>query len=62
MANALKKNNFHIAADQVRLEGPLKELGLYTITIHLAQEVNAEVKVWVVPSVVEEGAGEKQPS
>ncbi len=62
VANALKKNNFHIAADQVRLEGPLKELGLYTITIHLAQEVNAEVKVWVVPSVVEEGAGEKQLS
>lgn len=62
VANALKRNNFHIAADQVRLEGPLKELGLYTITIHLAQEVNAEVKVWVVPSVVEEGAAGPQQS
>jgi large subunit ribosomal protein L9 len=57
VANALKRANFHIAADQVRLKGPLKELGLYTIDIHLGNEVNAEVKVWVVPSVGED-AGE----
>ncbi len=56
VANALKRNNFHIAADQVRLKGPLKELGLYTINIHLGSEVEAEVKVWVVPSV--EGAAD----
>ena len=31
VANALKRANFHIAADQVRLKGPLKELGLYTV-------------------------------
>jgi large subunit ribosomal protein L9 len=59
VANALKRANFHIAADQVRLTGPLKELGLYTVVIHLGHEVNAEVKVWVVPSVVEEGAAEQ---
>ncbi len=51
VANALKRNNFHIAADQVRLKGPLKELGLYTVAIHLGQDVEAEIKVWVVPSV-----------
>ncbi|MEN6557236.1 MAG: 50S ribosomal L9 C-terminal domain-containing protein, partial [Thermoguttaceae bacterium] len=56
VANALKKANFHIATDQVRLKGPLKELGLYTIEVHLGHEINAEVKVWVVPSVAEEGA------
>lgn len=54
VANALKKASFHIAADQVRLKGPLKELGLYTVAIHLGHDVNAEVKVWVVPSVGEE--------
>jgi large subunit ribosomal protein L9 len=54
VANALKKAGFHIAPDQVRLTGPLKELGLYTIKIHLGYEVEAEVKVWVVPSVVED--------
>jgi large subunit ribosomal protein L9 len=56
VANALKRASFHIAADQVRLKGPLKELGLYTIAIHLGHEIEAEVKVWVVPSVADDGA------
>jgi large subunit ribosomal protein L9 len=56
VSNALKRNNFHIAADQVRLKGPLKELGLYTVAIHLGAEIEAEVKIWVVPSVGEEAA------
>ena len=56
VANALKRNNFHIAADQVRLKGPLKELGLYTIAVHLGRDVEAEVKVWVVPSVAADEA------
>jgi large subunit ribosomal protein L9 len=47
----LKRINITITADQVRLEGPLKELGLYTVKIHLAQEIESELKVWVVPSV-----------
>ena len=55
VANALKRANFHIAPDQVRLKGPLKELGLYTVAVHLGHEIDAEVKVWVVPSVAEEG-------
>jgi large subunit ribosomal protein L9 len=54
VSNALKRAGFHIATDQVRLEGPLKELGLYTIKIHLGSSVDAEVKIWVVPSVVTE--------
>jgi large subunit ribosomal protein L9 len=56
VSNALKKANFHITQDQVRLTGPLKELGLYTIKIHLGSDVDAEVKIWVVPSVTEEAA------
>ena len=36
--NALKKLEFTITADQVRLKGPLKELGLYTVKIHLEVE------------------------
>jgi large subunit ribosomal protein L9 len=38
---ALKRNEFTITADQVRLKGPLKELGLYTVAIHLGHEVEA---------------------
>ena len=47
---SLKKANCNVAEDQVRLEGPLKELGLYHVKVHLAEEIEAEVKVWVVPT------------
>jgi len=42
----------------VRLKGPLKELGLYTVNIHVGHDINAELKTWVVPSVAEDGPGE----
>ncbi|NQU24938.1 MAG: 50S ribosomal protein L9 [Candidatus Nealsonbacteria bacterium] len=51
---ALKRNNVTITQDQVRLQGPLKELGLYTVKIHVGHEIEGEVKVWVVPSVGDE--------
>ncbi len=51
---ALKKVNFSLNPDQIRLEGPLRELGLYTIKVHFGQDVDGEVKVWVVPSVDDE--------
>ena len=51
IVNALKRNKITITHDQVRLKGPLKELGLYTVKVHLGQDIEAELKVWVVPSV-----------
>ena len=50
IVTALKQSEFTITTDQVRLEGPLKELGLYTVKIHLHQEIEADLKVWVVPT------------
>ncbi len=50
IVDGLKASGFALAQDQVRLEGPLKELGLYTVKIHLHSEVEASVKVWVVPT------------
>lgn len=58
IVNALKRQNITISQDQVRLKGPLKELGLYTVKIHVGQEIDSEMKIWVVPSVAEEEAGE----
>ncbi len=55
----LKRNEVTVTADQVRLKGPLKELGLYTVLIHLGHEVEAELKVWVVPTVAEEAPEKK---
>lgn len=57
---ALKRNEITITADQVRLKGPLKELGLYTVNVHLGHDVEAELKVWVVPTVTDESP-EKKP-
>lgn len=48
---ALQQNDITLTNDQVRLEGVLKELGLYTVRIHLHQEIETEMKVWVVPTV-----------
>ncbi len=47
---SLKQAGFTVTSDQVRLTGPLKELGLYTVKIHLHQEIETDLKVWVVPS------------
>jgi large subunit ribosomal protein L9 len=54
IADALKADNFAIEADHVKIEGPLKELGLYTIKLSLGQDVETEVKLWVVPTHVDE--------
>ncbi|GAB6167108.1 50S ribosomal protein L9 [Thermostilla marina] len=56
IVQALKKENVSIKPEQVRLEGPLKELGLYTVKIHLGPEVDTELKVWVVPAVADGAA------
>lgn len=50
---ALKQQDIVLTADQIRLEGVLKELGLYTVKVHLHQEIEADLKVWVVPTVDE---------
>ena len=54
IVKALKQQEITITADQVRLQGPLKELGLYTVKIHLGHEIEGDLKVWVVPTVGEE--------
>lgn len=51
IVSALKQNEITLTADQIRLEGVLKELGLYTVKVHLHQEIETELKVWVVPTV-----------
>ena len=59
IVNSLKQAGFAITSDQVRLAGPLKELGLYTVKVHLHQEIESDLKVWVVPSAASEHPAEK---
>lgn len=47
---ALKANEVTVTEDQIRLQGVLKELGLYTVKVHLHQEIECDLKVWVVPA------------
>jgi large subunit ribosomal protein L9 len=51
---ALKALNIAVTNDQIRLEGVLKELGLYTVRVHLHNDIESELKVWVVPTVQDE--------
>jgi large subunit ribosomal protein L9 len=59
IVGALKQSEFNLTTDQIRLEGPLKELGLYTVKVHLHQNVDTEVKVWVVPTAAEDAEVKK---
>ena len=54
IAAALRTDNLPLTEENVRIDGPLKELGLYTIRLNLGQDVETEVKLWVVPSHTEE--------
>jgi large subunit ribosomal protein L9 len=50
ISKALKSAGYGVEPENVRLEGPLKELGMYTVKIHLHSDAQTEVKVWVVPA------------
>jgi large subunit ribosomal protein L9 len=54
IAEALKRDGFPIESENIRIEGPLKELGLYSIKVHLAADIAGEVKLWVVPTHADE--------
>lgn len=50
ISEALKAAGHPVEAEHVRLEGPIKELGMYTVKLRFHEKVQTEVKVWVVPS------------
>ncbi len=49
ISRALHDKGFHIDERAVRLESPLKEIGVFDVALHLHQDVDATIKVWVVP-------------
>ena len=56
ISRSLKQQDLMVTADQIILQGPLKEVGLYTVKVKLAPEVEGDLKVWVVPSSSDAGA------
>jgi large subunit ribosomal protein L9 len=57
IAEGLRGEGFPIQGDHIKIDGPLKELGLYTIKVQLASDIFGEVKLWVVPTHTEETTG-----
>jgi large subunit ribosomal protein L9 len=54
ISRSLKQQDLVVPPDQIILQGPLKEVGLYTVKVRLASEVEGDLKVWVVPASSEE--------
>jgi large subunit ribosomal protein L9 len=56
ISRSLKQQDLMVTPEQIILQGPLKEVGLYTVKVRLAPEVEGDLKVWVVPSSGEAGS------
>jgi large subunit ribosomal protein L9 len=48
IAAALRSKGFPVDDRHVRLAGALKEIGVFDVPLHLDQQVDCTVKVWVV--------------
>ena len=46
--DALVAQGFEVERKAVRLEEPIKSLGVFEVPVHLFQDIEATVKVWVV--------------
>ncbi|HEC69475.1 MAG TPA: 50S ribosomal protein L9 [Candidatus Omnitrophica bacterium] len=48
IVSALKEEGYEIDKDKIKIEEPIKKLGIYKVKIEIYPEVMAEVKLWVV--------------
>ena len=48
VAAALAEEGFEVGKDQVKLDHPIKNLGVFEVQLHLSYGVETNVKVWVV--------------
>lgn len=46
--DALKAQGFDVERKNIRLADPLKSLGVFEVPVHLFEDIEAPVKVWVV--------------
>jgi len=50
IVRALKEKGMVIDYDMVKLEGPIKETGLFAVKLNLGHDIDCELKVMVVPT------------
>jgi len=48
VVTALKTQGIEIGKDQVELPEPIKELGVFNVTLRLQRDITATIKLWVV--------------
>lgn len=48
VADALKTQGFAVDKRQIKLDEPIKTLGVFTVSVRLSAEHQASVKVWIV--------------
>ena len=48
ISHALQEKGFRIEEKMISLVTPLKEIGVFDVGVHLHQDVEATIKVWVV--------------
>jgi large subunit ribosomal protein L9 len=53
IVKGLKAQKLAVPEEAIRIEGAIKELGLYNVKVHLAPEIETELRVAVMPAVVE---------
>ncbi len=49
ISEALQQAGFEVQPEHIKLEGPLKELGMYSVKVEFHEKASCETKVWVVP-------------
>jgi len=59
IAEALKEMGYPVKPEQIRLDAPIRTLDNRTVDVHFAEDIEAQVKVWVVRAG--EVAGEGSP-
>ena len=61
ISRALVAQGFSVQPDQIKLDEPIKKLDTMMVAIHLAEGLDTQVKVWVVPEkTAADLAGEKE--
>jgi large subunit ribosomal protein L9 len=50
ISKALNNAGYAVEPGHLKMEGPIKTLGMYTIPVTLDEAISTEVKVWVVPT------------
>ena len=48
IAEELNKRGLPVEEGMIHLEAPIKELGVYEVLVHLAEEIEARLRLWVV--------------